>query len=277
MNYPLSSTYGNNCLITSILLLLKVDTDGSGEIEADEFIVYFEDNVGFMTDKQFASRMNKLLMAAREARLAGGLPEKALEEDKLGAAAEMASLINKLQDHSDEVQLEGTREIYERAEPQRYAKGVRPTSAVADGGAVEPLVDLLQAADSHGRPNSHKTRIAAANALQRLACGNRKNQDSIRGSGGVPLLVAMLGPEESIEMQQASLRALAELVNNNVGGITAVRLAEGTPDLVRLTSSVDKLSRDAASMALRCMGVIPSAKRMQGRDTWEGLRRSTWM
>ncbi len=31
----------------------QVDTDGGGEIEPDEFIAYFEHNVGFMTEKQF--------------------------------------------------------------------------------------------------------------------------------------------------------------------------------------------------------------------------------
>ena len=60
-----------------------MDADGSGTIEPEEFIVYFEDNVGFMTDKQFQNRMNKLLMAAREARLNAGLAEKDPDADKV--------------------------------------------------------------------------------------------------------------------------------------------------------------------------------------------------
>jgi len=256
--------------------MAKVDTDGGGEIEPDEFIVYFEDNVGFMTDKQFQARMNKLLMAAREARMKHAASQGQELPDPLGDRTEIGKLIEGLQDASDEARLEASTSMCEMAQAQRFPRGSRPTSAIVEAGAVEPLVELLHQQDPSGSMNSEDTRATAALTLKRLATRHRKNQDAIRTCGGVPLLVKMLYPQESERVQHSACATLAALVENNVGNTQAARLSEGVPDLVRLSSSPTKVVRINASSALRSMKVLPPAKTLRGADQWEGLRRNTW-
>jgi len=256
--------------------MAKVDTDGGGEIEPDEFIEYFEGNVGFLTDKQFYARMNKMLMAAREARLAAQaeageeIPDP--EGERKGG---VFKLIEDMQDASDDVRCEAGRAVYSLARAQPLGRGHRPTSAITEAGGVAPLVELLQRTPAGGSINSDETRITAAAAIERLAKGHRKNQDAIRVAGGLPPLVLMLQSSENDEMQKAAACAAWRLVENNLGNAQALRLSEGVPDLVRLSSAEDKVTMKAAVGTLRCMGVLPTARRLKGADLWEGLRQNT--
>lgn len=126
-------------------------------------------------------------------------------------------------------------------------------SAVADAGAIKPLVALLSEEDDLARRK-------AAGALAALGCGSATNQDAVEKYHGITKLVHLLGGKETEgkqviiadEVRAEAAAALAVLASGNRRIQDRVALIGGIGPLVQLLQGVgvSEQAKEEAAAAL---------------------------
>ena len=161
-------------------------------------------------------------------------------------------------------------------------------------------LDTAAALASHAGKSTLRMAELAALALRALAAGNAPNQDTARGAGAAPLLVALLNPTQNRHMAEerkarkenaaaAAARALLALAEGNEAAKVSCSLhakcrcqASALPHMATLawtlpglyTESLQIPASERHSHSARISAVVPADSRTPAR---EALSIQSWL